>query len=54
MDVTRCAVGNHAAKENGVEPREGAVEASDQTPGDGEPGIGSVVNLAGKTVPAIN
>lgn len=73
VDVSRGAVSNHTAKEDGVEPREWApvfklvvwlesardhgdclLESSNQTPGDGEPYISGVVDLACKTVPAID
>jgi len=47
-------VGDHASKEDWVEPREGAGEASDQAPVQSEEQITGVVNLAGLAVPAIN
>lgn len=54
MNVTRGAVSNHADEEEGVEPREGALKASDKTPRDGEPDIGRVVDLAGESVPTVD
>lgn len=54
VDITPRAVSNHAYKEDGVEPGEGALEASDQSPRHGEPGVGGVVNLACKTVPPVH
>lgn len=45
---------DHTAEEEGVEPGEGALETSDQTPRDSKPNIGSVVNLASKAVPTVN
>lgn len=54
VDITRGAVGNHAQEEDRVEPGEGAVEAGNETPRDGEPSIGGVVNLAGEAVPAVD
>lgn len=53
-DITPGTVRNHAAEEHRVEPREGAVEAGDETPGHGEPDIGGVVDLAGEAIPAVN
>lgn len=53
-DVAPRAVRNHAAEEDWVEPGEGTFEASDESPRHREPDIRGVVNLACKTVPAIN
>lgn len=54
LDVPHGAMCNHAAEEDGVEPREGAAEARDEAPADGEEGIAGVVQLAGLAVPAID
>lgn len=45
---------DHAAEEDGVEPGEGAAEARDQAPADGEEGVAGVVQLARLAVPAIH
>lgn len=54
VNITSCTVGDHAAEEDGVEPREGALESGDETPRNGEPNVSGVVDLAGKTVPSID
>lgn len=41
---------NHEAEEDRVEPGEGTVEASDQTPGNGEIGIAGIMDLACQTI----
>lgn len=50
LDITQSTMGNHAGEEDGVEPREGAGEASDQTPIQGEVQIAGVVDLAGLAI----
>lgn len=50
LDITQSTMGDHASKENGVEPGEGAGEASDQTPVQGKVQIASVVDLASLAV----
>lgn len=45
---------DHAGEEDGVEPRERAIEAGDQAPGNGEVGITGVVDLASVAVPSID
>lgn len=47
-------MGNHGAEEDGVEPRERAVEARDQAPAHGKEGVAGVVYFASKTVPAVD
>ncbi|KAI6749100.1 hypothetical protein HG531_008047 [Fusarium graminearum] len=54
VDIASSSVSDHTAKENRVEPGKGALETGDQTPRNGKPHIGSVVNLASKTVPTVN
>lgn len=54
LDVACGAVGDHAAEEEGVEPGEGAAEAGDEPPADGEVGVAGVVDLAGEAVPAVD
>lgn len=44
---------NHDAEEDRVEPREGRVEASDQTPAESKVHVASVVNLASVLIPTI-
>ena len=45
---------NHTGEEHGVEPREGTVKPSDETPGIGEEEVASVVDLSGVAVPSIS
>ena len=53
-NVSPGAVGDHAAEEDGVEPGEGALEASDEAPADGEVGVAAIMDLAGEAVPAVD
>jgi len=46
-------VDDHTGEEDRVEPREWAVETSDQTPGKRKVQVGGVLNLAGVLVPAV-
>ena len=52
--VPPSTVGDHAAEEDGIEPGEGALEACDEAPADGEEGVACVVHLAREAVPAVN
>ena len=54
LNVTQSTVGDHAGKEERVEPWERAGEASNQPPVQGEEKITGIVNLAGLAVPAIH
>lgn len=50
LDITQRTVGDHASKEERVEPREGARKAGDQSPIKGEVQIAGIVDLAGFAV----
>lgn len=50
LDIAQGAVADHSGKEDRVEPREGALEASDQAPVEGEVQIACVVDLAGLAI----
>jgi hypothetical protein len=45
-DIPLCAMSDHGAKEDGIKPREWAVESSDQTPCQRKVDIAGVVHLA--------
>jgi hypothetical protein len=53
LDITQGTVGDHAREEEWVEPREGAVEASDETPVQGEVEVAGVMDLASFAVCAM-
>lgn len=50
LDISGSTMGDHGSEEDGIEPREGAGESSNQAPVDSEVEITSVVDFSGVSV----
>ena len=50
LDVADCSMDDHCCEEDGVEPRERAVESSDQSPAYSEDKIASIMDLARQAI----
>ena len=45
LDIAPCSVSNHTCKENGIKPRERAIESRDEAPGHGKEEVRGVMNF---------
>lgn len=53
LDIPSGAMNDHEREEDRIEPREWAVETSDETPAQRKVQVGSVLHLAGVLVPTV-